>query len=436
MLINYYLFSRKNRYGEYPVRISANIMQTRMMTTIGISVKKEKWNANKQIVKNGYVNHKGLSSEEINGRLEEIREKFRLYEKTIIRKPTEMEMRQVLSGKAGTSRIVERISAAELMDVFIREESLSNQWTSGTVETFISLKKHLTIHCGKQSLEYFNDEGLYTFMNYLRYDCKMMESTIKKEFKCLKWFLNWAVRKGMISDKVLFHAKPKMKILEQPVIYLTKEELMRLYEFRFPDEGTLFKIRNYSGKSYHKVITNPQRMEIVRDMFCFCAFTSLRYSDMIRLKITDITDDILFTTTKKTNDRLPINLNSFSKDIISRYKKIYHDADGFLFPRISNVEMNIKIKEVCELTEINAPVTKVYIKGGKRVENTKPKYSFVGTHAGRKTFICFALASGIPPQVVMKWTGHSDYAAMRPYIEIAETTKMENMAFLDKKLKE
>ena len=26
-------------------------------------------------------------------------------------------------------------------------------------------------------------------------------------------------------------------------------------------------------------------------------------------------------------------------------------------------------------------------------------------------------------QVVMKWTGHSDYKAMRPYIDIAEKTK-------------
>ena len=44
----------------------------------------------------------------------------------------------------------------------------------------------------------------------------------------------------------------------------------------------------------------------------------------------------------------------------------------------------------------------------------------MGTHAARRTFICFAISSGIPHQVVMKWTGHSDYQAMKPYIEIAE----------------
>ena len=46
-------------------------------------------------------------------------------------------------------------------------------------------------------------------------------------------------------------------------------------------------------------------------------------------------------------------------------------------------------------------------------EETSPKCDLIGTHAARRTFICFALSSGIPPQVVMKWTGHSDYQAMK-----------------------
>ena len=41
------------------------------------------------------------------------------------------------------------------------------------------------------------------------------------------------------------------------------------------------------------------------------------------------------------------------------------------------------------------------------------------------------LPSGIPPQVVMKWTGHADYKAMRPYIDIAEKTKADAMKLID-----
>ena len=52
---------------------------------------------------------------------------------------------------------------------------------------------------------------------------------------------------------------------------------------------------------------------------------------------------------------------------------------------------------------------------------------FCVTIYSRRTFICFALASGIPPQVVMKWTGHSDYKSMKPYIDIATRTKSDAM---------
>lgn len=50
-----------------------------------------------------------------------------------------------------------------------------------------------------------------------------------------------------------------------------------------------------------------------------------------------------------------------------------------------------------------------------------------GTHAGRRTFISNALSLGIPPQVVMKWTGHDDYKSMKPYIDIADETKINAM---------
>ena len=72
---------------------------------------------------------------------------------------------------------------------------------------------------------------------------------------------------------------------------------------------------------------------------------------------------------------------------------------------------------------------------GEKVEETFPKYELIGTHAGRRTFICFALSQGIAPQVVMKWTGHSDYKAMKPYIDIAEKTKAEAMNLFEKGLK-
>lgn len=72
---------------------------------------------------------------------------------------------------------------------------------------------------------------------------------------------------------------------------------------------------------------------------------------------------------------------------------------------LANQLMNRYLKNLCELAGFNKPIKRVCYRAGERVEETFPKYEMIGTHAGRRTFICFALSSGIPPQVVMKWTG-------------------------------
>lgn len=89
--------------------------------------------------------------------------------------------------------------------------------------------------------------------------------------------------------------------------------------------------------------------------------------------------------------------------------------------------MNDYIKELGELCGIDEPQSVTYYVGNKRVDEVYPKYELLGTHAGRRTFICNALSLGIPAQVVMKWTGHSDYKAMKPYIDIADKIKADAM---------
>ena len=62
---------------------------------------------------------------------------------------------------------------------------------------------------------------------------------------------------------------------------------------------------------------------------------------------------------------------------------------------------------------------------------SNPNTKVIGTHTGRRSFICNALGMGISPQVVMKWTGHSDYKAMKPYIDVADEIKAEAMKKFD-----
>ena len=144
------------------------------------------------------------------------------------------------------------------------------------------------------------------------------------------------------------------------------------------------------------------------------------------VKRSDVKSDHIEITTVKTADSLTIELNKYSKAILDKYKDI-HFENYMVLPVISNQKMNDYLKELGELVEINEPVRETYYKGNERIDEVTPKYALLSTHARRRTLICNALALGIPAQVVMKWTGHSDYKAMKPYIDIADDIKANAM---------
>jgi integrase len=200
--------------------------------------------------------------------------------------------------------------------------------------------------------------------------------------------------------------KPKLKNAPKKVIFLTWKELNQLRDFSIPET-----------KKY---------LERVRDVFLFCCFTGLRHSDVYNLKRSDVKENHIEITTIKTADNLIIELNNHSKTILDKYKEVAFE-DNKALPVISNQKMNDYLKELAELAEINEPVRETYYKGNQRIDEVTPKYALLGTHAARRTFICNALSLGIPPQVVMKWTGHNDYKAMKPYIDIADDIKVSAM---------
>ena len=227
---------------------------------------------------------------------------------------------------------------------------------------------------------------------HLRKVCKMEEKTVQKHYNNLKWFLNWAIRNGYCQEEAVNKYRPKFKVLDKPVIFLTKEELLKLYTYEIPKNGTKVKLYDANGEEYEKTVQEAGALAKTRDLFCFCAFTSLRYSDMAALKRTDINGDKIYITTQKTNDRLPIDLSKNAKAILEKYKDEQFPF-GLALPVISNQKMNHYLKDLGELRGFTTPITIVCYRAGQRVEETYPKYSLIGTHAARRTFICFALSN-------------------------------------------
>ena len=297
----------------------------------------------------------------------------------------------------------------EIYDMFVNEESINSQWNFRTLQKMKTQKKVLEEFDHDISFEKFNEQYLSNYQRYLE-GKNHKNSTISKELAALKWFLKWAMKKGYTKSGEFEKFKPKIKNVQKKIIFLNKSELKRFTEYEIPTD-----------KSY---------LEKIRDVFLFQCFTGLRYSDVFNLKRSDVKDGYLEITTLKTADNLIIELNSYSRKLLNKYIDVEFEHNKAL-PVISNQKMNDYLKELAELAEIDELVTQTYFKGNERIEEVLPKYSLMSTHAGRRTFVCNALSLGIPPQVVMKWTGHSDYKAMKPYIDIADEIKASAMEKFD-----
>lgn len=402
-----------------PIRMRVNFASQRIEFTTSYRIDVAKWDGDKQRVKNGCTNKLKQSASEINAALlgyyTELQEIFKRFEVAEIM-PSPAEVKEAFNNRHGQNKKTELSSTDmfnvpsnfyEAFDDFVRVCGRQNDWTHSTFEKFAAVKNHLKNFRSELSFDFLDEEGLTEYVQYLREVREMRNSTIGKQLSFLKWFLRWSFKQGMHSNNVYDTFKPKLKDTQKKIIFLTWEELNRLREFKIPP--------------------TKQALERVRDVFLFQCFTGLRYSDVFNLRRSDIKGDHIEVTTVKTSDSLIIELNDHSRAIIEKYKDVEFGNDKAL-PVITNQKMNDYLKELAELAEINEPVRQTYYKGNERIDEVTPKYALLGTHAGRRTFICDALALGIPPQVVMKWTGYSDYKAMKPYIDIADDIKASAMS--------
>lgn len=400
-----------------PIRMRVNFASKRIEFTTGYRIDSAKWDAAKQRVKNGCSNKLRQSASEINASLleyyTEIQSIFKRFEvEDVMPTPEQIKevfnaLRKPVSEEPKPKKEALPCDFFQVFDDFVEDCGRQNNWTDSTFEKFAAVKNHLTNFRGGLTFEFFDERGLNDYVGYLRDVKEMRNTTIGKQLSFLKWFLRWAFKKGVHQNNAYDSYKPKLKSTQKKIIFLTWEELNKLREFEIP--------------------AAKQALDRVRDVFLFQCFTGLRYSDVFNLRKSDIKGDHIEVTTVKTSDSLIIELNKHSKAILDKYKDVAFEDDKVL-PVITNQKMNDYLKELAELAGIDEPVRQTYYRGNERIDEVTPKYALLGTHAGRRTFICNALALGIPPQVVMKWTGHSDYKAMKPYIDIADDIKANAMS--------
>lgn len=447
MEIRYNITFNLRTYGknrdkhQIRMRVTFNGQQLDFATE-SILADKEAWDVQTETVRDGYVGPKGTTGVEINNSLRNVRSQmitsFKYFEANDVYPTAEQlsekfkeRMTGVVPKKPEPKKKAE-VKPKEpdffaIFDEFMSECGEKNAWTEATFEKMNAIKADLRAF--KKGLKFsdLTEKTLTDFVVYLR-DSKKLKtprkakgdrkgydeedivgiknSTIEKKLGYLKWFLKWATDKGYNSNVAYRLFRPTLKRTQRKVIYLTNDEMKKILALDIPQER--------------------KALENVRDVLIFCCFSGLRHSDVFNLKKRDIKDGFIEVTTVKTADSLTIELNDVTRGILEKYKD-YKFKDGKALPVICNQTMNRELKDLCRMAGIDEEIRITTYKGNQRIDEVKYKWELVGTHTGRKTFIVNALSLGVPPDVVMKWTGHSDYKAMKPYIDIVDSVKADSM---------
>jgi integrase len=292
----------------------------------------------------------------------------------------------------------------EYLHEFMEVQSVTKK--RRTIQKFETLEQHLlNFQRDKKYKVTFEslDMAFYEkFMAFYLQDLQLLNNTTGKYISALKSFLRWATDRGYNNNPAFI--KFKVMSTAADIIYLTQDELMRVYALD---------------------LSQNKRLEQVRDSFCFGCFTGLRHSDITAIKRANVKGEKIVMTAFKTREQLEVPLNDFSKEILSKYE--------YKLPKISNQKFNDYIKEVGKLAEIDEPIILTKYRGAEEVKYEKPKWEFLSSHCGRRTFVTLSLEKGMRAETVMAITGHRSYKTFKKYIKITSKVKTIEMNTVWKK---
>lgn len=276
--------------------------------------------------------------------------------------------------------------------------------TYNTIKGQVTVRNYIEIFAKEKGFKITFDVIDEDFFELLR-DYSYQTKEIKQNYFCkimkvLKSFLNWATDKGYNTTRDF--EKFKASDHDIDIIYLSFEELMKLY--------------NKDMKS--------DKLSQVRDFYCMGCFTGLRFSDLSKLHLANISDDHIVISIQKTKTQNhAIKLNKYAKEILNKYKGTIYEP----LPVISSQKFNEYIKDCCELAEINQSFTIHWFVGNQKKSLTQPKHRFITSHTARKTFITNSLLLGMEPKAIKKIANIKKDAVLDKYMKVTEAFTDEQM---------
>lgn len=291
---------------------------------------------------------------------------------------------------------------------FARRNSMSSlkdfvSFLNGIIDLEMSLKRNFKI-------KNVNEEFLKDYFDFLvskrelgkgyRTKGGLNARSIKKRFDVLKTFLKWLKDKGIDRHtevtKLLGTTTFNLDRLKVDVkrLTLSVEQVRMISDFEIPDKSSpLFK---------------------VRDMFLFCCFTGLRFSDLIKVNKSNFVKEkngkwFLVGKAVKTS-------RGYRVDISERVIQIL-ERNNFNMDLMTNQKANFYLKKLLERIEEFNKESEVYFKKDGDNKDVPFKYfELVSFHTARRSFITTLLERGFSFPEVMRRTGHSKPTTIEQYV--------------------
>jgi integrase len=396
---------------QVPVRLTIGFDRThRFHCKTGMKIYPKQWDFEKQQMK-----WQASGAQKFNQLLNDLLEKVQDYHNELKLQDDKFTYEQVkeLIQEYVSTNVKPRLtdkekSFFEVYDEFIerKRKELHNR----TIQKFKTSKKLLETFTGRYYNRFNFDSIDVNFIDkyklYLQYEAYNQKSkeddiknkkgfhddTVAKYIENLKNFLRWSHERGFHTNTIFQHSQFRAKRDKNlDIVTMTIHELKYFYEY------------DLSGN---------KSMERVRDMFCFCAFTGQRWSDVAAFRKEDLHEDTWIFESYKTKKETIIPLVGYSASALDILKKYNYEL-----PVISNQKFNNILKKAAAKAELNRIVEINRFQGNKKQSYIKPLHEVISSHMARRTAVSILLnVYRVPVPQVMEITGHSDFKTLKRYI--------------------
>jgi site-specific recombinase XerD len=390
--------SKAKSDGTVPIYVRITANGSRSEVSIKRYISKERWNSSK-------AKAKGTNQESqlLNKYIDIIQSKVLDAHQTLIQEGKHISGKSIKNKYLGVDEY-----AKKLIEVY--------QYHNQRIEELIGIEyQYSTYSKFKTSLMHLSNfiQSKYNVDDIPLIDLQYMFITSYEHY--LKATLGLGIN---TSNKYLMHLK-KVITLAIDNEWLVRNPFNRFKMKNKPSER-VFLIEDELIRIIQTPILN-QRISEVRDVFVFCCLTGLAYSDVKSLSSNDVTKGIdgkmwIRKHRKKTGSLSRISIVPYAIELIERYKD-HPEANTkeILFPVISNQRMNIYLKDVGTLCNIDKKLT---------------------VHMARHTFGTYTTTLGVPIETIGQMMGHKSIKTTQIYANIIDKKIANDMEDFSNKLPE